>query len=133
MLAAPIFSASRSNGLGDGSWDISLQADVYQTFGRWRPYASVGYRMIHRPAGSTGHDVWFASIGTTYDLTDRVAVSAFFDARERPSASGLPAKEVTLQWDLRVHARVKLQLYALRGLADGSPDHGAGFTLIYYY
>jgi hypothetical protein len=125
-------TASRSRGLGAGTWDYSLQGDLYDTFGLFRPYVTAGYRVIERPAGDVGHNVWFGSVGTYLDISDRSALGVFYDVRERSSRFALPIRELTVQIDYRLTPRTKLELYVLKGFATGSPERGIGFSFIYY-
>ena len=126
-------TASRSKGLGTGENDYSLQADVYQMFDGFMPFATLGYRFLGDPPGIDLNNVWFASIGATYRLAPPTSVGAVLDMQERSTDSLDNLVELTAFVTHRLNVPWKLQGYVLTGFTNASADFGLGGVVSYTF
>jgi hypothetical protein len=140
-------TASESAGLGTGEFDYSLEAELSQVLGPITPYLEVGYRFLGNPKvaatsdESTGedfsqfdlNDVWLASAGAVYDLSQAVDVGLFFYFREASSRATDAQLEALpyVEWDLTEHWSTSG--YVSAGILDGSPDVGVGLQVSLRY
>ena len=122
-------TADENRGLGTGEHDFIFLVDAYKTFGRWTGFGGVGYHVLGDPPGFPLDNVLSASLGATYKLDERDSVGASLDGRERVAAGTSPQRELTGFFIRKLDRLWKAQLYALIGLANGSPDWGAGLSL----
>jgi hypothetical protein len=122
-------TADENRGLGTGEHDMIFLADIYRTFGRWTGFGGIGYHILGDPPGFPLDNVWNASLGASYKLDERDSVGASLDGRERVAPGTSPQRELTGFFIRKLDRLWKAQLYALIGLANGSPDWGAGLSL----
>jgi hypothetical protein len=78
-------------------------------------------------------DAFNYTLGASYRLDDRDSFGAYYDERERLTSSAAPLREVTAFWSHRIDRAWKAQAYVLKGLANGSPDWGAGLSAAYSF
>lgn len=122
---AKIATADEDKGLGTGANDYGVAVDVFRPVGATTWFAGAGYTQL----GDSGfidvdgvasanagfsHPVGRGSFGLVYDWRE-AASSGFEDRSEVTGFFGVPAGEAG-----------RLQVYALRGLSDGSPEWGGG-------
>lgn len=124
-------TADEAEGLGTGETDLSLQADLYKPLGAAMLFATLGYRWYGDPPGIELRDVPYFAVGASYRLGGDTAVGLAYDYRPHIVDGGLSISEVSLYWSRRFAREWKLQLYAIVGLSDGSPDVGVGSFLEY--
>jgi hypothetical protein len=124
-----IATADEEKGLGTGEPDLALLVDLYRTFDRITGFGGVGYHILGDSPGLPLENVWSANLGATYKLNERDSVGASLDGRERPLPGGARQRELTGFWLRQLDRAWKAQAYMLIGLADGSPDWGAGLSL----
>lgn len=122
-------TADETRGLGTGEPDFAFLVDGYKTFGRTTGFGGVGYHILGDAPGLPLDNVWSANVGATYKLDDRDSLGAMLEGRDRVAPGASRQRELTGFWLRRLDGRWKAQLYALIGLADGSPDWGAGLSL----
>ena len=118
--------------LGTGENDYSVLADLYRDFGRWTAFGGLGYTIMGNPPGVTLNDVVSFNFGASYRLDERARLGASYDEREA-AASGAPQREITLFYSTRLESGWRAQGYFLLGLANGSPDWGAGLSAAYAF
>lgn len=117
-----------AKGLGTGSTDFGFQVDGYQTFNRLTAFADVGYTFFGDSDYVHLNNAANYGVGASQKLSDLDSVGASLDGRERVSAGGSPRRELTLFWNRRADRLTRFQAYVLFGLANGSPDFGAGIS-----
>jgi hypothetical protein len=122
-------TASAHKGLGTGEHDFIFLADLYRTFDRVTGFGGVGYHILGSPPGVPFDNVWSATLGATYRLDQRDSAGLMLEGRQRVSPGASPQRELTGFLVRRLDRAWKAQAYALIGLADGSPDWGAGLSL----
>lgn len=123
-------TASRSDGLGTGEEDFHVQLDVYGRAGEFTPFATLGYKFLGDPPGVDLRDVLYVDLGATRRIDERRSAGLLWHGQERTTAAGKPQSELNGYYLVRLDASWKAQLYGIVGLADGSPDFGAGAFLI---
>lgn len=123
-------TASRSKGLGTGEEDLHFQLDVYGKAGELTPFVTLGYKVLGDPPGTDLRDVFYLEIGASRPIGERRTAGLMWRGQERVVAGGKPQSEVTAFYLVRLDTEWTAQLYGLVGLADGSPDLGAGAFLI---
>lgn len=122
-------TADENKGLGTGEPDFSVLADFYRTFERVTGFGGVGYHVLGDPPGTPLRNVWSATLGATYRIDERDTAGVSLDGRQRVAPGTSPQREVMAFLIRRLDGNWKAQAYALLGLADGSPDWGAGLSL----
>lgn len=117
------------HGLGTGEYDYALQIDLAKAIRRVSLLSTVGYRSLGNPPGIHFRDVWYGSAGLTYRIDDLHTTGVLYDYREPSTAQGFHQSELTAFLSRRITPELKLQIYGIRGLSEGSPAWGAGVML----
>ena len=118
-------------GLGTGKSDFTVELDVSRTWGRFTPFATVGYRFIGDPDEGRLDDAAYASLGLAARLAPRLHAGLYWTWLEATSPSRSDGHEVLAYGSFRLNERVSLSPYAVVGLAGYAPDWGVGLTLRY--
>ena len=126
-------TADETERLGTGENDFSVQADFYKPLGQATAFATLGYRWYGDPPGIELRDVPYFVLGASYRLDGDTAIGFAYDYRPHIVEGGSPISEATLFWSKRFAREWKLQLYALVGFSDGSPDAGVGSFFEYRF
>lgn len=126
-------TADEEKGLGTGKNDYSLQLDAYQAYGRVTPFATLGYRRYGDPDGFDLINVYYGSLGLSYRVSQSTSAGLAYDARNRIVEGGARVREAMAFVSYKFSTTWKLQLYAIKGYADASPDKGGGAVLAYSY
>lgn len=127
MLAGvKLGTADVDKGLGTGETDFTLRADAFKFFGDVTLLASAGYRWRGDPEGVDIDDVMLASVGAAYFTASDDMLGLTFDFRESAYAGNDDIEELTAFYSHRFNDSFDLELYALTGFGDSSPDWGAG-------
>jgi hypothetical protein len=121
-------TADADEGLGTGEHDAIFLVDFYRTFGRVIGFGGIGYHILGDLPGVPLDNVWSATLGASYRLDARDSAGFMLEGRQRVSPSASPQREISGFLIRRLERSWRAQLYALIGLADGSPDWGAGLS-----
>jgi hypothetical protein len=124
-------TADADERLGTGEHDFGVLAEAYKGFGRLTGFAAIGYTMFGSTPAFPLEDVFNYTLGASYRLDERDTVGASYDERERVAPGAAPQREITGFYSRRLERGWRAQLYFLLGLADGSPDWGAGLSAAY--
>jgi hypothetical protein len=124
-------SADEDDGLGTGEFDYTVETELTQTFAAFTPFASVGYRFQGDPSGIDLRNVWLASVGGMYEITEDWTAGLFLDYRESTTAFSDEQLELVPFIGVDINDTWKASLYAVAGLADGSADGGFGVQVSY--
>jgi hypothetical protein len=126
-------TASASRGLGTGEHDFHAQFDAYTRAGEFTPFATAGYKILGDPPGIELRNVFYASLGASRRLDEARSAGLMWSGQQKTTAGGDAQSEITAFYTRRFSGAWKAQFYGLVGLADGSPDYGAGAFLIRAY
>ena len=121
-------TADEDKGLGTGEHDFIFLVDLYQAFDRVTGFGGLGYHILGDAPGLPLDNVWSVNLGFSYKLDERDSAGVSFDARQRVASGASPQRELTGFFVRQLDRLWKAQLYALIGLADGSPDWGFGLS-----
>lgn len=112
-----------------GENDYSLQVDLFRTMASTSLFASLGYTVKGDSAAVRYRNPLYGALGMTVPLARRQSLGLAWDYREKSIDGGAEISELTLFFSRKLDANDRLQLYAVHGLADGSPDFGGGAVL----
>ena len=101
---------------------------AYPSVERTTFFGGIGYHVLGDAPGLPLDNVWSANVGASYRLDERDSVGVSLDARQRVTPDSDPQRELTGFFTRKLDRFWKAQLYALIGLADGSPDWGFGLS-----
>src|SRR5215213_5837091 len=121
-------TADRDEGLGTGENDFSFGAEIYKTIDRMTVFAGLGYTIFGDPPGLPLDNGFYYSVGASWKLPPRETVGLSLDGRQAVVPGGEQQRELVGFWTRALEAAWKVQAYFLVGLADGSPDWGAGVS-----
>lgn len=123
-------TASESKALGTGTTDFTLEGEVLHSFGALAASLRGGRRFNGSNAAYPLEDVWQAG-GGLYLQTGATQLGLDYDWREGSLPTSPDRSELTGSVTQKLSERFRLQGYAYTGLADGSPDIGAGAQILY--
>jgi hypothetical protein len=121
-------TADADAGLGTGEQDYALQADWFRFFPRFTAMGTAGYFLRGDPAGYDLNDTFYASLGGSYALRDRLSCGAFYDYRESSVQDSDAAQELSGWVSTGIGKRGRAEFYVIAGIGDSSPDWGAGLS-----
>jgi hypothetical protein len=122
-------TADEDKGLGTGENDYTAQADFYKFADRFTWLGSAGYVFRGDPPGFDLDNTLKASLGGTYRFTPDVVAGLFFDYRESAISGNNSIQELSGFVSRRLGEDWRIQVYALTGFTDSSPDWGAGLRI----
>jgi len=122
-------TADEDKGLGTGENDYSAQVDVYKMLDQATLYVTGGYKVRGEPDDYDLDDTWFAGVGGVVPVGDVSSLGLGVNYRPEVVSDGDPASELTLFAARELSNGWRLYGHALAGLADGSPDWGAGLRI----
>lgn len=125
-----VATADENEGLGTGENDAAVIVEAYKTIDRLTLLGGIGRHFLGSSSFIELKDVWSWSLGASYRIDDRDSAGLMFDARQRVSPSASPQRELTAFWSRKLDRDWKSQAYVLKGFADGSPDWGAGLSVV---
>jgi hypothetical protein len=126
-------TANRDRGLGTGENDFWILVDPYTKIGNLTYFGGIGYGMLGSSDTLKLKDVVSANAGLSYKLDQQASIGAMLDYRSRSIDTGFDQREVTGFYTRKLGGGYKLQAYATKGFADGSPDWGGGLNVAYSY
>ena len=126
-------TADKDKGLGTGATAYAVQADLFKPFGALTTFGSLGYRHYGNFPGLDERNVFYESIGGSYRVSSETSAGLAYDYRPRITVGGSPISEATAFVPQRLSRDLKMQLYAVKGFSDGSPDFGLGVVFSYRY
>ena len=115
--------------LGAGAFVFEPRIDLFDEWGPVTPFASFGRAFY------TGEldDRFFASIGASVAITERLSIGASYDWFEdysRSTRNDTPdASEIAPFLSFAISPRWSTSPYAVFGLTEGSPDYGVGLSI----
>jgi len=124
-------TADEDRGLGTGKFDYELQIEIARVFGRFTPFANVGYRFVGDPATFDLHNTWLASAGGVWRLRERINTGLFLYYQQSSSISAQDQLDLMPYIDWAITPIWSASSYVTAGLQTGSPDFGIGLQLTY--
>jgi hypothetical protein len=126
-------TADEDKCLGTGKTDYSIQLDVARAFGAVTGFGTLGWKKFGDPSGTNLRDPIYTSLGVATKLAPPTTVGAAYDWREKVSSRGDEISEMSLFVSHKLDASWKLQVYAVKGFSDASPDWGGGLVVSHTY
>ena len=125
---AKVATADEDKGLGTGANDYGVAVDLYRDFDGTLLFGGVGYTALGDSAFIDVGSVLNANAGASWKVGNG-SLGAMYDWRAAASEAADDRSELTGFYSFPTGARTKMQVYAVKGLSDGSPDWGAGLSL----
>lgn len=127
---AKLATADKNNSLiTTGKNDYSIQIDAFHSFPAIALFVTLGYTIKGEPEGVVYRNPAYFSFGLNKPLTSNTTLGAAFDYRQKLTPTGADISEMSVFYSIKINPSDKLQLYAVRGLSDGSPDFAGGLVL----
>lgn len=126
-------TADENKGLGTGKNDYGLGVSAYKGFGALTLFGGVEYVKYGSSTYIPLNNGWDGNLGASYKLGSADTVGAYYYYRQKISDLGYQQSEGTAYWDHKFGANLRLQIYALAGFTDGSPDWGTGANIRYSF
>lgn len=122
-------TADKDKGLGTGKFDEGVGLELSKWIGPW--YASIegDYNFIGGSSDLGLKNYFSYQAGLGYRLTDKLRPSLILKGAESPSDNSPALLEGRLKLACRMTDAAGLSAYLAKGLANGSPDFGAGVAL----
>jgi hypothetical protein len=126
-------TASESKALGTGKNDYSLQAGIFKPIDNWTPFLDLGYKWKGDPDGIEYRNVWLGSVGTDYRITPTLSFGGIYDWQQAVTSTSAHISEAMIYLNFHLNADSRLNLYAVGGFSEASPDWGSGLVYTYRY
>lgn len=125
---AKIATADENKGLGTGANDYGVAVDLYRDFSGTTLFGGVGYTWLGQSRYIDVDSVANANVGVSRRVGDASSVGVMYDWRQAATSTTGERSEVTGFYAFPAGTKNKMQVYATKGFADGSPDWGAGVS-----
>lgn len=121
-------TASASQGLGTGRNDYELGFGLDETIGtRIFPFAHLGYRFVGNPAGQNLRNILTYDAGSSFAVTGSNVLTAMYSGSQSEQPGYAGPSDLILAWNYNVtRAGSGFQVYADKGLSNGSANYGVG-------
>lgn len=126
-------TGDETQALGTGSTDKGLQLEVFRRFERNTFFGVAGYTFFGDSPIAQFQNVANFGLGASHrtDTDDLFGIT--FDARQAGTPAPAALRELSGFWTHPIDRNWRMQLYALKGFATGSPDWGAGLNAAYAF
>jgi hypothetical protein len=130
--------------LTNGATDYSVQADVYQTYGKLQPGATLGWTKRGDPDRRDNQcnklpgevdlrDPFYAAVSLAMRLSEAGTLRLGYEFREKLRSTSDPKSEAVVTYQHRLGEQLRVGLYGIAGFSDASPDWGLGASLAYRF
>ena len=126
-------TADEDKFLGTGKADYGLSAEFFKPIGNWSPYWNVGFKWRGDPSGFNLKNIWSSSIGTDYRFNRDLSAGFSYDWQQKTTVFAENAQETSGYVNYYINDTNKVNLYAVTGYSNGSPNWGSGLVLIHYF
>lgn len=120
-------TADEDKGLGTGENDYGVAVDVYRDFDGTLLFGGAGYTWLGESEFIDVDAVANANVGVSRTVGTGNA-GVMYDWRAAAAASADDRSELTGFYSFATGGTSKMQLYAVKGLSEGSPDWGVGVS-----
>ncbi len=124
-------AASFQKGLGTGEWDEAAQIDIAKAWGKFMPFATLGYRITGRPKGYALRNVLYGTLGVQYSWVDWLTTGVYYDVRRAAVKTAVAPQEGTAYVNVRLADDWSINVYGMTGFSRNSPSAGGGLVLSY--
>ena len=121
-------TADEDKGLGTGATDYGVAVDLYRDFDGTLLFGGAGYTVLGDSDYIDADSVVNSNLGVAWKAGS-TSYGAMYDWRQAASDTSDDRSELTGFVTFPTGDRSKLQVYAVKGLSDGSPDWGLGLNL----
>ncbi|GAB3380463.1 transporter [Lysobacter fragariae] len=121
-----VATADEDKGLGTGANDYGAAVDVYRDFNGTTLFGGVSYTVMGDSDFIDVDSVAGANFGASWKVGGNHSLGLMYDWRQAASDGSDDRSEITGFYSLPTSEASKLQVYATKGLSDGSPDWGGG-------
>ncbi len=122
-------TGDKDKGLSTGRNSYTFSAELSQSFGDTTLFGGAGYKFRQKPEGSSLRNTASAVLGANLRATDTTSVELIYDFRQASRTGSANSSEVTATLYSKLAKDIKLNMYALKGFTDASPDWGGGLGL----
>ena len=122
-------TGDEDRGLGTGEVDYGLIATIEKGFDGISVNVKGGRRFLGDSAGRNREDGWLAGAGLSVDLSKETEIGTSIDWREAAFETSTDPADVDIYVRHSLTKDLRVNVYALAGLSDGSPNFGTGFSL----
>ncbi|MEJ1973072.1 MAG: hypothetical protein WDM96_11615 [Lacunisphaera sp.] len=126
-------TADEDRGLGTGETDGYGQIDMYRSFGKVTPFASLGWREFGTSALYPLHSGVYGSAGAHFRPSDTTIVTTSLDWGERLLAGEDNTADALVAVTQDLNPSWRAMVYVLAGFTDASPDFAAGGRFTYRF
>ena len=126
-------TGDETRALGTGSTDRGLQLEGFRRFERNTLFGVAGYTFFGDSPLAEFHNVANFGLGASHRTDTDDVFGVTFDARQAGSPAPSSLRELSGFWTHSIDRNWRMQLYALKGFATGSPDWGAGLNAAYAF
>ena len=126
-------TADADKGLGTGKNDYGLTVDTHKSFDNWTVFGGIGWTKYGSSPYIQLKNGVNANVGASYKIDRQNSIGAYYYYHQKLVEGGASQSEVAAFWNHRISSALRLQVYALGGFADGSPDYGAGASIRYMF
>jgi hypothetical protein len=143
-LKLPVASHSKCY-LTNGEVDFSVQANAYQSFGKFDPFVALGWTKRGDPERrdsncnvATGtrvnlRDPFFFGLGFGVRVSDINSLRVEYEYRQKLRATSDPRSELKFLAQRRITENSRAGAFVILGFSDNSPDWGLGATASYLF
>jgi hypothetical protein len=139
-------TGDKSEGLGTGEFDFTPEIELARRYGRWTPFASVGFRVLGDSAQAVyrmGHvvpgrvtpvtyrDGFLASTGITCRIFEIFEPGVFVYWKQAATKGNDDAVELLPLLRVELGEHWVVDAYATVGFGNSSPDAGGGLQVHY--
>ena len=120
-------TADEDEGLGTGAEDYGIAVDLYRDFAGTLLFGGVGYTQLGDSSFIEVDNVLNANAGASW-AAGNGRIGAMYDWREAVADGTDDRSEITGFYSFPTGGSTRMQVYAVGGLSDGSPEWGGGVS-----
>lgn len=124
--AVKLATGNVERGLSTGKQDYIVAAEARRYVGTVYSALWLGYTLAGKPPAVGLRNHWSSRLRLSWYANDDLIIGMALHAGRPLTAIGPPRRDIGLNADLRLHGRTRFEVYAHKGLADGSPDRAFG-------
>ncbi|MEI7816634.1 MAG: transporter [Desulfuromonadales bacterium] len=127
-------TAAESKEFSTGELDFGAGLAVSKWFGNWQPFTEVRYVVQGGSHAVSGAENFLTvDTGIAFSMNEHLMTSMYARFGSPPFNDMSAPLEVRLKTVWRFAERTYTEVYALRGLSNGSPDFGVGATVFFEF